>query len=212
MLQDSVLLTKSDPAWRPKMIVLHNEGAKFVARWGGEKMGLYSKMTRADWAEIMPQPDWNNNARSLYTFGSDLSDGHEGSRVKWTAESAWPTSKGATTRKPSPTSTRFFIVSTNKSWENNVYQVAIESLNPYANMKREADKYAAENPSHMQKIRDRYCDARKELNLQFLNLASLAKQTGSRPTRRHAVRHGRITGTTLWRLRWSVTSSTLHGL
>lgn len=101
----------------------------------------------------MPLLDWEHKARPLLTFESDLTDGQDEDEMKYTSESAWPKSKGATTTQPSPTSTRFIIVSTNNSWKTRVYDVINEDTQTINSEQAETAKLPANYAAQIRKKR-----------------------------------------------------------
>ncbi|KAL9028997.1 MAG: hypothetical protein Q9180_007083, partial [Flavoplaca navasiana] len=65
---------------------------------------------------------------------------------------------------PSPTSTRFFIVSTNKSWETRVYNVVNENTRVCRQLVSNMGKI---NPNHTAKLRSAKAAVRAHLNSQL---------------------------------------------
>lgn len=123
MMKDSPLLKHAPAEWRPKMFVLHESGKKLCDKYGGEANGLFSELTAEDLREMFPAPDWNN-ARAPWSFPYDITTGQDGDAVNYDRPSSWVPHPKATTSQPSPTSARFFILSTNKSWQSRVYDIA----------------------------------------------------------------------------------------
>jgi hypothetical protein len=86
-------------------------------------MGLYSDLTKNDLYEVLPTPDWERNARPCWRNKHDLASGLNGAHCDYTEKCKWPSMPDATTETPCPSSTRFFIVSTNKTWQSRVWDV-----------------------------------------------------------------------------------------
>jgi hypothetical protein len=103
---------------RPKLVVLHAESAKTCASYGGASAGIFTELTAEDWSELLPLPNWRQTSRSAYTENVRLEV--SGSNIQWAGTDNWKGHQLATKDAPSPTSSRFFIISTNNSWKHNV--------------------------------------------------------------------------------------------
>ena len=161
VLQDSPLLKQAPSKWRPKMIILHESGKTHCETYGGEANGLYYNITMDDLIEMLPRPDWDNNARPAYSFASDLKDGLEGPKIRYSGPSSWPNHPLATTSKPSPTSSRIFVVCTNKCWQSRLYDTIQLNTKPIQELNSSINKT---NPSHSKKLRDLHKERRLLIN------------------------------------------------
>ena len=101
--------------WKPKLVILHSDGPKLADAFGGADEGIYTSMNHEEWAELLPLPDWS---RARIAHGEQTYPGVP--RQAWVGPSRWQPHPSATATEPSPTSTRYIIISTNQSWKTNV--------------------------------------------------------------------------------------------
>ncbi|KAI8930727.1 hypothetical protein NX059_012335 [Plenodomus lindquistii] len=142
--RDFVKITANSPMieampdkWKPKMIILHALGPKLCEKYGGEQNCLYSKLTREDLWEMCPSLDWEDKRRVRGSWENAMDCPTE-FITEWSKDqSQWRNHPQSSKSRPSPTSTRFFIVSTNQSWKSNVYEVLSTSGSDYAKLVRE---------------------------------------------------------------------------
>jgi hypothetical protein len=146
------------PDWNVKIVILHRDGPGLVEKYGGAKNGVYSSMTQEEWAEIVPAPDWSKGGRPVYGQGEHANH----VPVRWDGDSSWKPHPRATTTKPSPTSTRFIIVSTRESWRNNVGSIFVASDldTTYRTLEKEKDEIAR-NKRATRKLRDKLVEMNK---------------------------------------------------
>ena len=68
-------------------------------------------MNRKVWAEVLPQPDWKTSSEPIQAP-------HKAADCESVGPSDWPKVPGASMSHPTPSSTRYVIVSTNNSWRH----------------------------------------------------------------------------------------------
>lgn len=85
MQREDHALTYFEERWRPKMVILHEDGPRLATLYsGGQAAGLYNAMSVDDWAEVLPQPNWDEHARPA--LARHVYDQHQ----SWTDEGSWP--------------------------------------------------------------------------------------------------------------------------
>jgi hypothetical protein len=134
--------------WWPTLVLLHADGKVMCERYGGEEVGLRYSLTDNEWAEVRALPDWDH-AREAAGYPS-LQDAV---KVTWGLEVPKSTHPRATKLGPSPTSSRFVIVSTNQSWRSHVNCTWSDDHNKYRKAQAALNKLIKANPRYTAMIR-----------------------------------------------------------